>query len=154
MLFSLVSRTLVDNVSDSTKDEIFSFIKKVIDANMKASGYSQEGIVEQIRYHINRMQPSDQLEYATLRKHCAAFSDMTAIMMQAKNNINSKANSYVFILDTDSISENVQKLKKEGATIVEVKSMINLTDEEIKDNLDYPKMMLTFIEQIKAEAYN
>lgn len=72
----------------------------------------------------------------------------------AKNNINSKANSYIFILDTDTISENVNKLKAEGAKIVEVKSMINLTDEEIRDNVDYPKMMLQFIEQIKTEAYN
>lgn len=72
----------------------------------------------------------------------------------AKNNINSKANSYIFVLDTDTISENVNKLKAEGAIIVEVKSMINLTDEEIKDNVDYPKMMLQFIEQIKMEAYN
>lgn len=72
----------------------------------------------------------------------------------AKNNINSKANSYIFVLDTDTISENVNKLKAEGAKIVEVKSMINLTDEEIRDNVDYPKMMLQFIEQIKTEAYN
>lgn len=72
----------------------------------------------------------------------------------AKNNINSKANSYIFVLDTDTISENVNKLKAEGAIIVEVKSMINLTDEEIRDNVDYPKMMLQFIEQIKMEAYN
>ena len=38
MLFSLVSKTLSDTVDENTKNEVFSFIKKVIDANMKASG--------------------------------------------------------------------------------------------------------------------
>ena len=34
MLFSLVSKTLVDTVDERTKDEVFTFIKKVVDANM------------------------------------------------------------------------------------------------------------------------
>lgn len=72
----------------------------------------------------------------------------------AKNNIVSKNNSYIFILDTDTESENVKNLKKSGANVVKVNSMINLTDEEANDNLDYPKMMMQFIEQIKTEAYN
>lgn len=72
----------------------------------------------------------------------------------AKNNINSKENSYVFILDTDTVSENVTKLESEGAKVIRVKSMVNLTEEQITENEDYPKMMMEFIEQIKTEAYN
>lgn len=72
----------------------------------------------------------------------------------AKNNINSKENTYIFILDTDTVSENVTKLEKEGAKVIRVKSMVNLTEEQIEENEDYPKMMMEFIEQIKTEAYN
>ena len=72
----------------------------------------------------------------------------------AKNNINNKSNQYIFILDTDSISENVKKLQAEGAKVITVKSMINLSEEQIANNEDYPKMMLEFIDQIKMEAYN
>lgn len=72
----------------------------------------------------------------------------------AKNNINNKSNQYIFILDTDVMSENVKKLEKEGAKVVRVKSMINLSEEQVQNNEDYPKMMLEFIEQIKMEAYN
>lgn len=72
----------------------------------------------------------------------------------AKNAITNKSVSYIFILDTDTESENVTKLKSAGGNIVKVKSMINLTDDEKDDNLDYPKMMMEFINQIKTEAYN
>lgn len=73
---------------------------------------------------------------------------------EAKNNITGKKNSFVFVLDTDEISDNVEKLEKEGATIAYVKAMNNLTDEERQEFVDYPKMMSNFIEQVKSEVYN
>lgn len=73
---------------------------------------------------------------------------------EAKNNINSKKNTYIFLLDTDIVSENVKKLQDEGATITYVKSMTNRSEAEITEHIDYSKMMLDFIEQIKTEAYN
>lgn len=73
---------------------------------------------------------------------------------EAKNNIKAKNNNYIFLLDYDAVSENVKKLSDEGAKIVYVKSMTNRTDEQIQENIDYSKMMLEFIEQIKTEAYN
>lgn len=88
MLFSLVSKTLVDTVDEKTKNEIFTFIKKVIDANMRASGYSEDEIVDQICHYFNRMQPSDQLRYTMLRKCCNEFNQLSSVMMQAKSNIN------------------------------------------------------------------
>lgn len=73
---------------------------------------------------------------------------------EAKNRIVSKKNNYIFILDTDKVNENTSNLEKAGAKIITVRSMINLTDEEEKDNLDYPKMMSEFIEQIRNEVNN
>ena len=54
MLFSLVSKTLVDTVDERTKDEVFTFIKKVVDANMRASGYSEDEIIHQIRRQLGK----------------------------------------------------------------------------------------------------
>jgi hypothetical protein len=88
MLFSLISKTIADNVDERTKNEVFAFIRKVIDANTKASGYSEEDIIAQIRRYFDRMQPSDQLQYTMLRKCCGEFGQLTSVMMQAKNNIN------------------------------------------------------------------
>lgn len=79
---------------------------------------------------------------------------LASYYQEAKNNIVNKNNQYIFILDTDEINENTKNLEKDGATVVKVKSMINLTDDEEKDNLDYPKMMMSFIEQLRLEVNN
>ena len=73
---------------------------------------------------------------------------------EAKNNIKNKLNSYIFILNTDTINDLTKSLENEGAVIANVQSMINLTDEEYKDGYDYEQMMDTFIETIKTEVYN
>ena len=88
MLFSLISKTLTNHVAESTKSEIQSFIRQVVDANMKTSSYTSADVIAQIREHFNRMLPSDQPEYSMLRKYCTEFKDLSDLMMQAKNNIN------------------------------------------------------------------
>lgn len=77
-----------------------------------------------------------------------------AELNEAKNNIKNKLNSYIFILNTDTINDLTKSLENEGAIIANVQSMINLTDEEYKDGYDYEQMMDTFIETIKTEVYN
>ena len=79
---------------------------------------------------------------------------LASYYQEAKNNIVGQKNHYIFILDTDVINENTSNLEKEGAKIITVRSMTNLTDDEEKDNLDYPKMMFEFIEQIRSEVNN
>lgn len=79
---------------------------------------------------------------------------LASYYQEAKNNIVDKKNNYIFVLDTDEINENTSNLEKAGAKIITVRSMTNLTDEEEKDNLDYPKMMMEFIEKIRNEVNN
>ncbi len=73
---------------------------------------------------------------------------------EAKNAINAKTNSYVFVLDTDAETTNVTKLKDAGAKIMKIHSMANLTDSERSNNTDYKTLMDAFIEQIRNEVYN
>lgn len=73
---------------------------------------------------------------------------------EAKNNINAKLNTYVFILSTDEENENTKELTAVGAKVVKIPSMINLTDEEYKEGYDYVQMMEAFIEAIKTEVYD
>lgn len=72
----------------------------------------------------------------------------------AKNLISGKTISYVFVLDTDEINENTLSLEKAGAKVIKIKSMINRSEKESAENIDYTKMMLEFIEQIKMEVNN
>ena len=145
MLFSLVSKTLVDNVDDSTKNEVFAFIKKVIDANMRASGYSEADIIGQIRQYVNRMQPSDQLEYSMLRKYCTEFDRMSAIMMQAKNNIS----ILEFILRTVNVPVEQKNTFLKGY-IDELIATPNQAEKDVYDEIAYNELVIRYEGEVET----
>lgn len=145
MLFSLVSKTLVDNVDDFTKNEVFAFIKKVIDANMRASGYSEADIVDQIRRYLNRMQPSDQLEYSMLRKYCTEFDRMSAIMMQAKNNIG----ILEFILRTVNVPVEQKNTFLKGY-IDELIATPNQAEKDVYDEIAYNELVIRYEGEVET----
>lgn len=137
MLFSLVSKTLSDSVDENTKNEVFSFIKKVIDANMKASGYDEDEIIARIKHYFNRMQPSDQLQYSMLRKCCGEFDQLTSTMMQAKNNIN----ILEFILKTSNVPEEQKNTFLKGY-IDELIASPNQAEKEVYDEIAYNELVI------------
>ena len=145
MLFSLVSKTLSDTVDENTKKEVFAFIKKVIDANMKASGYSEDEIVAQINHYFNRMQPSDQLQYAMLRKCCGEFEQLTSTMMQAKNNIN----ILEFILKTSNVPEEQKNTFLKGY-IDELIAAPNQAEKDVYDEIAYNELVIKLEGDITA----
>ena len=59
----------------------------------------------------------------------------------AKTNLTNKKNSYIFLLDTDSINENTQKMIDAGAEVIYINSLITRTDEENQENYTYTNMM-------------
>lgn len=73
---------------------------------------------------------------------------------EAKNLVSNKSNSYVFVLEKSVNDENVAKLKNAGASIVSIKSLKCLTQDEINDGYDYLQYMNTFIDDLKSEVYN
>lgn len=72
----------------------------------------------------------------------------------AKTSLTNKKNSYIFLLDTDSINENTQKMIDAGAEVIYINSLITRTDEENQENYTYTNMMDNFIEKLKLEVYN
>lgn len=145
MLFSLVSKTLVDTVDEKTKNEIFTFIKKVIDANMRASGYSEDEIVDQICHYFNRMQPSDQLRYTMLRKCCNEFDQLSSVMMQAKSNIN----ILEFILKTVNVPAEEKNTFLKGY-IDEIIAIPNQTEKDTYDEIAYNEHIVRLEGDVEA----
>ena len=137
MLFSLISKTLADNVDERTKNEIFAFIKKVIDANMAASGYNEDEIVNNICRYFNRMQPTDQLQYTMLRKCCNEFDQLTSVMMQAKNNIN----ILEFILKTVNVPAEEKNTFLKGY-IDEIIAAPNQAEKDVYDEIAYNELII------------
>ena len=150
MLFSLVSRSLSDTVAESTKSEIHAFIRKVVQANMASSGYSEEAAIEQIVGYFRRMKPSDPLEYGALRKYCSDFDDLTDIMMEAGNNLN----ILEFILRTTNVPP-AQKNTFLKGFIDELIEAPNQTEQDVYESIAYNQTIIDCdgeIEQAK-EVY-
>jgi len=145
MLFSLVSRTLSDNVDDNTKSEVSAFIKKVTDANMRAAGYSEDGIVSRIRKYFDKMKPSERIQYPVLGRCCGGFGQLNAVMMQAKNNVN----ILEFILKTSNVTiEQKNTFLKEY--INELIDLPNKTEKEIYDEIEYNELVIRFEGDVKT----
>lgn len=137
MLFSLVSKTLADNVDENTKNEVSAFIKKVIDANMKASGWNEKEAVAQIKGYLDKMQPSDRLDYPLLKKHCSEFDRLYSVMMQAKNN----KVILEFILKTANVPEE-QKNTFLKNYIDELIESPNKAEKEVYEEIAYNELVI------------
>lgn len=137
MLFSLVSNTIAENVDDQTKNEIFTFIKRVIAANMKASGYSEDRIVSLIRDYFDKRQPCDPLPYPLLRKCCGEVHQLGSVLMQAKNNIT----ILEFVLRTLNVSvEEKNTFLKEY--IDEIIAKPNDVEKGVYDEIAYNELVI------------
>jgi len=78
----------------------------------------------------------------------------TTSFSKAKNAFSSNENSYLFVLQgTDTTSKDIKNLVNNGATIVTINSMVNLTDEERENDQNYMTFMKEFIDAIKTEVY-
>ena len=139
MLFSLIAKTLSDSVNDDTKSAVSTFIQKVIDSNRKASGYSEQEVIAQICRYFARMQPSEQIEYPMLRKHCTDFDTLSAIMTQAKNNKNILA----FFLQTIHVPEE-QKNTFLKEYIDELIAAPNQSEKDVYDEIAYNELVIRY----------
>lgn len=137
MLFSMISKTLVHNVDEDTREEIFSFIKKVVDSNMRSSGYSEEGVIDAIKEYLKRMASLEQFEFSQLRKYCDNVQTISSILFLAKNNIN----ILEFILKTLNVPEQ-EKNTFLKSYIDELILMPNLSEKEIYNEIDYNELII------------
>ncbi len=145
MLFSLIAKTLSDSVDEKTRNEIFSFIKQVINANMKSSGYDEKQIVSHIRHYFNRMQPSDHLEYTMLAKSCKSFPEMRSVMMSAKNNIN----ILEFILNTVNVPAEEKNVFIKNF-IDELIARPNSAEKDVYDEIEYNELIIKLEGDVEA----
>ena len=74
-------------------------------------------------------------------------------LSKAKSLFSSRTNTYLFIIKGTEKTETIESLENDGAKLAEVNPMYTLTDEEIKNDLDYITILKSFIDTIKTEVY-
>ncbi len=72
---------------------------------------------------------------------------------KAKNLVSDKTVKYIFMLDNQTETDMVKELVGAGATVVKLKSMTVLSEEDIANQATYKTMMRDNVEDIKREIF-
>ena len=89
LLFSLVSRCInsSEEISEKSREEINTFLRKVIKTSVEADGYSVEEMVALIREHLTDFEEEEQIDYGLMRKYCKDFGKFRDSLWKAKANV-------------------------------------------------------------------
>lgn len=88
MLFSLISKTLSDNVDDETSRLISDFIHRLIVECAEKEGYSEDDIVSFIQHHMRNFMRTESYELPLMAKYCGDYGNVTRLLNLASNNFN------------------------------------------------------------------
>lgn len=138
MLFSLLSKTLHDNVEDKIKYEIIDFINRVIAMNAQAEGFDEKSILDTIERYLNRMKGDDKLETKMLKRCLVDYADMADIVVSAENNIN----ILQFILDVSNVSELEKNAYLEQFINDEIAKPNNV-EVSVYDEIEYNELVIS-----------
>lgn len=86
MLFSLISKTLSDNVDEETSRLISDFINKLLVERAEKEGYSEDDVINLIVSKLVGMAENGNYEFPNLSKYCLEYNDIRNMLNLAYNN--------------------------------------------------------------------
>lgn len=137
MLFSLLCKTIDEQVDDHTKYEIYGFINRVIALNAQAEGFSEEQIVEQIQGYLTAMRKGDVMQLNLLKKCCDDYGRIAEMVSLAQNNIQ----ILQFLLDVGNVSE-LERNEYLSKFIDEEIEKPNRVEREVYEEIEYNEMVI------------
>lgn len=88
MLFSLISKTLSDNVDDATEKLIKTYIHNLIVECAEKEGYSEESVINIICGKMASLLKPESYDLPVLAQYCKDYSTITKMLNLANNNYN------------------------------------------------------------------
>ena len=138
MLFSMLSKTLHDNIEDKIKYEILDFINRVIAMNAQSASYDEAAILNEIECYLNRMKGDDTLETTMLKRCLTDYTEMADIVVSAKNNIN----ILQFIMDVSNVTELEKNTYLEQFINDEI-AKPNDVEKSVYDEIEYNELVIS-----------
>ena len=145
LLFSIVNQTIIENCSDEVISKINTFIHRVIEDDMKRSGYNENDMITRIMHYLSRFVPNDTIGYTVLMKYCKERDYLNSQMMLAKANIN----ILDFILKTVHITDADRK-DYLNSFIEGVVKKPNSVELEVEDEIKYNELIIRHQGNIEA----
>lgn len=151
MLFSLLSKTVKDNVEDKVKYEVFDFINKVIAMNAKAEGFDEQKILNMIERNLARMKKADNSELHMLKRCLVDYAEVADILMSAENNIA----ILQFVMDVNNVSE-AEKNAYLAQFINDQIKEPNEVERSVYDEIELNELIIDFKGNVEKanEVYN
>ena len=88
MMFSLISRTLHENVSPEVRAKITEYVNIIVQQSLSAEGYSEEELVNRIASRFYALIRPGSYNLQNLARSISGFEDMTRTLDMAANNYN------------------------------------------------------------------
>lgn len=147
MLFSLISKTLLDNVDDETARLISDYIHRLIVECAEKEGYSEEDFVGLISSRMTALLKSESYDLPTLAKYCKDYSSMDSMANYANNNYNIL--EFIMKIKNVPIAERNTYLKK---YLNELLAKPNDVEIETYNEIEYNELIIRLngdVEQAK-----
>lgn len=137
MMFSLISKTLNDNVDENVKLAINGYIRRVIDDNIKSSGYAPEEVITLIVTHYTAMKQHEVLDLSLIKKYSSDYYELENLTNLASNNVN----ILEFIIRTVNVSSEERNTFLKNY-IDELLETPNATEYEVYNEIEYNETII------------
>ena len=137
LLFSLLSKTIHDDVDERTKSEIYDFINRVIALNAQQAGFSEQDVIDEIMGYLVSMQGSARVEYTLLQRCCEDYGEMVRMVLLAENN----RNILQFLFEVNDVSE-LERNDYISVFMDEQIALPNQVEKEVYDEIEYNETII------------
>lgn len=88
MMFSLISKTVYENVSTNVRNRVENFVNRIIRESMEREGYSEQQIIDQIAVNMESSRNNGAYTYPAIQQYSSEYKDLTNVLDLAENNYN------------------------------------------------------------------
>ena len=139
MMFSLISKTLSDNVDEETSRLISDYIHRIIVECAQKEGYSEEDVVGLIRGRMLALMRAASYDLPTMANYCRDYSNITTMLNLAGNNYNIL--EFILRVVNVPVAERNTYLKE---YLNELLAKPNDMEVETYDEIEYNELIIRF----------
>ena len=86
MMFSLISKTVYENVSTKTRTRIETFVDKIVKESIENENFSEDSVTSMICNYLSRTKTRQDFDCPAIRKYTDAYEYLVETLSLAQNN--------------------------------------------------------------------
>lgn len=138
LLFSMLCKTMDDEIDEKMKYEILEYVHKVIGTNAKQEGFSEQDILNLIEKALGKMKKEDNSGLVMLQRCLEDYQAVTDTVMLAENNIQ----ILQFLMDIRNVSD-TEKNEFIEQFIQDEISRPNSEEQEVYNTIEYNELIIS-----------